>query len=61
MKVYIRDFATRSIIKEIEVHYRPDSSQYERFQMGLMRSMDFDKFYLDDEDYRKNFLTSRGV
>lgn len=52
-KVYIRDFETRSIIKEIEVHHAPDSSQYDRFEMGLMRNMDLDKFYLDDDEYQK--------
>ncbi len=52
-KVYIRDFATRSVIEEIEVHYPPDSRQYEQFEMGLNRNMDLDRFYLDDDEYLK--------
>ncbi len=55
-KVYVRDFKTRSIIKEIEVHYPPDSRAYEMFEMGLLRNMDLDNFYLDDEEYQKTVV-----
>ena len=50
-KVYVRDFETRSIIKEIDVSNVAGTSNYDRFVMGLMRNMDLDKYYLDDDDY----------
>ena len=52
-KVYIRDFETRSVIKEIDVSRVTSTSNYNRFVMGLMRNMDLDKYFLDDEDYLK--------
>ncbi len=52
-KVYVRDFKTRSVISEISVHYPPDSPNYDRFVMGLMRNMDLNFFFLDDDEYQK--------
>ncbi len=51
-EVYVRDFATRSVVKEIEVHYPWGSPNYEKFEMGLMRNMDLDRFFFDDSEYR---------
>ena len=50
-KVYVRDFETRSVIKEIDVSSVAGTSNYNRFVMGLMRNMNLDKYFLDDEDY----------
>ncbi len=52
-KVYVRDFATRSILKEIDVSDVAGTSNYDRFVMGLMRNMDLDKYFLDDDDYQQ--------
>ena len=49
-KVYVRDFATRSVIKEIDVSNVVGTSKYDHFVMGLMRNMDLDKFFLDDDE-----------
>ena len=51
-KVYVRDFATRSVIKEIDVSHVAGTSNYERFERGLMLNMDLDRFYLDDDEYQ---------
>ena len=51
-KVYVRDFATRSVIKEIDVSRVSGTSNYDRFVMGLMRNMDLDKYFLDDGEYQ---------
>lgn len=53
-KVYVRDFKTRSIVREIDVSDVASTSEYYRFVMGLMRNMDLDNYYLDDEDYLKD-------
>lgn len=53
-KVYIRDFATRSVVKEIDVSHVAGTSNYDRFVMGLMRNMDLDKYFLDDDEYQKS-------
>jgi len=50
-KVYVRDFKTRSIVKKIDVSHIASTSNYDRFVMGLMRNMDLDKYYLDDDEY----------
>ncbi len=52
-KVYIRDFATRRVVKEIDVSSVAGTSNYNRFEMGLKRNMDLDKYFLDDEEYQK--------
>ena len=52
-KVYVRDFETRSIVKEIDVHHIAGTSNYDRFVMGLMRNMNLDKYFLDDDEYQK--------
>lgn len=52
-KVYVRDFKSRTVIKEIDVSRVAGTSNYDRFVMGLMRNMDLDKYYLDDNDYLK--------
>ena len=50
-KVYVRDFETRGVIKEIDVSSVAGTSNYDRFVMGLMRNMDLEKYYLDDNEY----------
>jgi len=50
-KVYVRDFETRSVIKEIDVSNVAGTTNYDRFVTGLMRNMNLDKYFLDDEDY----------
>ena len=52
-KVYIRDFETRSVVKEIDVTDIAGTSNYTRFELGLLRNMNLDKYYLDDTDYLK--------
>ncbi len=52
-KVYVRDFKTRSVVKEIDVSHVAGTSNYDRFVMGLMRNMDLDKYFLDDDEYQK--------
>ncbi len=53
MKVYVRDFETRSIIKEIDVTSIAGTSNYNRFVRGLMHNMNLDKYFLDDDEYQK--------
>jgi len=60
VKVYIRDFATRSIIKEIDVSSVEGTSNYERFERGLYHNMDLDKYYLDDDEYQKSQRLKAG-
>lgn len=52
-KVYVRDFETRSIVKEIDVSNVAGTSNYDRFVMGLMHNMDLDRFFLDDDEYQR--------
>ena len=52
-KVYIRDFETRSIVKEIDVTHIAGTSNYDRFVMGLMHNMNLDKYFLDEDEYLK--------
>jgi len=52
-KVCVRDFESRSIIKEIDVSRIAGTTNYDRFVMGLLRNMDLDRFYLDDDEYQK--------
>ena len=52
-KVYVRDFETRSIVKEIDVSNVAGTSNYDRFVTGLMHNMNLDKYFLDDDDYLK--------
>ena len=52
-KVFVRDFDTRSVIREIDVSSVAGTSNYDRFVMGLMHNMDLDKYFLDDDDYIK--------
>ena len=59
-KVYIRDFETRSIVKEIDVSHIAGTSNYDRFEMGLLRNMDLEKYYLDDDDYLEEQSKSEG-
>ncbi len=53
VKVYVRDFETRSIVKEIDVTNIAGTSNYDRFVAGLMHNMNLDAYYLDDDDYLK--------
>ena len=52
-RVYVRDFKTRGIVKEIDVTSVAGTSNYDRFVMGLMHNMNLDDYFLDDEDYLK--------
>ena len=52
-KVYVRDFETRSVVREINVSNIAGTSNYDRFVMGLMRNMNLDKYFLDDSEYQK--------
>ncbi len=56
VKVYIRDFETRSIVKEIDVSRVAGTSNYDRFVTGLMHNMNLEKYYLDDDAYMKEFV-----
>ena len=49
-KVYVRDFATRSVIREIDVSGIAGTSNYDRFVEGLMHNMNLDDYFLDDDD-----------
>jgi len=60
-KVYVRDFETRSVIKEIDVSNIAGTSNYDRFVMGLMRNMDLDKYFLDDDLYQKEQQNNEEV
>ena len=51
-KVYVRDFETRSVIKEIDVSNIAGTSNYDRFVSGLMHNMNLDKYFLDDDEYQ---------
>ena len=52
-KVYVRDFKTRSVIREIDVNHIAGTSNYNRFVSGLMRNMNLDEYFLDDTEYQK--------
>lgn len=52
-KVYIKDFKTRSVIWEIDVSHIAGTISYDRFVIGLARSIDLDKYFLDDDEYQK--------
>ncbi len=53
VKVYVRDFETRSIVKEIDVTSVVNTSNYNRFLMGLMRNMNLDKYFVDEDEVDK--------
>ncbi|MBU1173238.1 MAG: hypothetical protein KKD44_27040 [Proteobacteria bacterium] len=59
-KVYIRDFATRSVVKEFDVSSIAGTSNYDRFVRGLMTNMDLDKYYLDDSEYQEQQTRTTG-
>jgi hypothetical protein len=50
IKVYVRDFETRTSIKEIDVTSIIGTSNYERFLMGLLRNMNTDKYFVDTSE-----------
>jgi len=52
-KVYVRDFKTRSVIKEIDVSNIAGTSNYNRFVMGIMHNMNLEEYFLDDSEYQK--------
>ncbi len=60
-KVYIRDFATRSVIKEIDVSNIAGTSNYGRFVSGVMRNMNLDQYFLDDREYQEEQERSRNA
>lgn len=53
-KVFVRDFETRSIVKEIDVSHITGENNYDRFVMGLLRNMDLDKYFLDEDEVLSN-------
>ena len=59
-KVYVRDFETRSVVKEIDVSNVAGTSNYDRFVMGLMRNMNLEKYFLDDDDYLREQETAQS-
>ena len=59
-KVYVRDFETRSVVKEIDVSRVAGTSNYDCFVMGLMRNMDLDKYFLDDGKYQTEQENKKG-
>ena len=48
-KLYVRDFETRSVIKEIPIS-NTSARHVERVMMGLLRNMDTDRFFIDDSE-----------
>ncbi|KKN57569.1 hypothetical protein LCGC14_0561150 [marine sediment metagenome] len=48
--VYVRDFETRSVVKEIKVDNMVGTSNYDRFLMGLLHNMNLDKYYVDESE-----------
>ena len=44
--VYVTQIDTGEVVRAIEVKFPADSSQGERFLMGLLRNMDTDRFYV---------------
>lgn len=50
-KVYVRRLGTREIVKEIEVG-NPTPRTHETFMLGLLRNMNTDSFYVDDDEVR---------
>ena len=51
-KVYIRELETRRVLKEIDVSHVAGTSNYDRFESGLLHNIDLEKYYLDDDDYQ---------
>ncbi len=52
-KVYVRDFETCSVVKEIDVSSIAGTSSYDRFVRGLLHNMNLEDYFLDDDDYLK--------
>ncbi len=48
--VYVRDFETRGIVKEINVDSVVGTSNYDRFLMGLLHNMNLDKYFVDESE-----------
>lgn len=49
MKLYIRDFDTRSIVKEIDVTGHSER-QVEKIMMGMLINMNTEDYFVDDSD-----------
>lgn len=52
-KVYVKEFGTNKVIKEIDVSPVAGTSNYERFTMGIRRQMNLDRYYLDESEVQK--------
>ena len=50
MNVYVRELGTRKIVRTIEI-ISPNSA--EKVVLGLLRNMNTDKFYVDDDEIYK--------
>lgn len=58
VKVYVRTFITREVVKEIEVG-TPSPRNHERFMLGLLRNMDQSRYFVDDSEV--TFAAEPGV
>ncbi len=50
VKVYVRDFETRSIVKAIDVSNVVGTSNYDRFFRGLIHNMDLEHYFVDETE-----------
>lgn len=49
MNLYIRDFATRSVIDTVDVTGRSER-QVEKIMMGMLINMNTDEYFVDDSE-----------
>lgn len=49
MKVYVKRLDTREVVSEMEVNPLT-TGQHERFMLGLLRNMDTNSYFVDDEE-----------
>ena len=47
--IYVRKLGTREIVKTIEVKLPISETNHERLLMGLLRNMNTDGYFVDDE------------
>jgi hypothetical protein len=48
--VHIKDLETDEIIHTMTVRCPKNTSQYDKFDNGLYRKVDFERFYVDDSE-----------